>query len=67
MTGWLDPELWRLKGEILEPKKAETIEYFVRAVDLIRSNGSKLLELRAATSLAAACKCRDDEMMRVVF
>ena len=66
MTGWLDPELWRLKGEILEPKKAETIEYFGRAVDLIRS-GSKLLELRAATSLAAACKCRDDEMMRVVF
>lgn len=53
---WMDAELHRLKGIVLgapplaDAKSAEL--HFRRALDIAGSQGAKLLELRAATSLA---------------
>ena len=56
-TGWLTPELLRLKGELLllqsTPAAAETVEdLFRQALDWARRQGALSWELRAATSLA---------------
>jgi len=50
------PELWRLKGELLQCGAAASLDTAERclqeALDLARSNASPALELRAATGLA---------------
>ena len=56
-TGWLTPELLRLKGELLllqsTPASAETAErLFRQALDEARRQEALAWELRAATSLA---------------
>jgi len=56
-TGWLTPELLRLKGELLllqsTPAAAETVEdLFRQALDGARRQEALAWELRAATSLA---------------
>jgi len=56
-TGWLTPELLRLKGELLllqnTPAAAETVEdLFRQALDEARRQEALAWELRAATSLA---------------
>jgi predicted ATPase len=53
--GFYEPELYRLKGEILLKKTgtaAEAAAYYQQAFDLARRQGAKSLELRAGTSLA---------------
>jgi predicted ATPase len=53
---WYDPELYRLKGELLLQQssdgQAEAESCFHHALDIARSQQAKSLELRAATSLA---------------
>ena len=59
---WYDAELYRLKGELmLQPSgsgvpsaepEAEAEPCFLRAIDIARSQGARLFELRAAMSLA---------------
>jgi predicted ATPase len=56
-TGWLTPELLRLKGELLllqsTPAVVETVEHLFRqALDESRRQEALSWELRAATSLA---------------
>ena len=53
---WCDAELWRVRGEILQrvdhqdPSRA--IQCFSKAIELARTRGATLWELRAALSLA---------------
>jgi predicted ATPase len=51
-----EPELYRLKGELLlqqpQPDKEQVELYFLYAVDLARHRQAKALELRATLSLA---------------
>ena len=53
---WFEPELYRLKGEALVANKfvgiAEVEAYILEAIELARSRGAKLWELRAAILLA---------------
>jgi len=53
---WLDAELHRKKGELLlvgtDADAADAEREFGHAIDIARSQSAKLLELRAATSLA---------------
>jgi predicted ATPase len=55
---WIVPELWRLKGcahllpNQTRSEDAQAADCFGRAVDCARQQGSRVLELRAATSLA---------------
>jgi predicted ATPase len=53
---WYEPELYRLKGELLlqqsSDNQAEAESCFHHALDIARSQQAKSLELRAATSLA---------------
>ncbi|MCC2662848.1 MAG: hypothetical protein K0S35_770, partial [Geminicoccaceae bacterium] len=53
---WIEPELYRLKGELLLAlPEADTIEAeacFRRAIATAREHGARMLELRTATSLA---------------
>jgi predicted ATPase len=53
---WSEPELYRLKGELLlqqsSDNQAEAESCFRHALDLARNQQAKSLELRAATSLA---------------
>jgi predicted ATPase len=53
---WYEPELYRLKGELLlqqtSDKQAEAESCFRRALDLARTQQAKSLELRTATSLS---------------
>jgi len=49
---WLEPELYRLRGEILRPSDATEAERsFHTAMEIARSQASTSLELRAALSL----------------
>jgi predicted ATPase len=62
-TGWLTPELLRLKGELLllqsTPAAAETVEdLFRQALDEARRQEALAWELRAATSLARLLRDR---------
>jgi predicted ATPase len=62
-TGWLTPELLRLKGELLllqsTPEAAETVEdLFRQALDEARRQEALAWELRAATSLARLLRDR---------
>jgi hypothetical protein len=51
---WLEPELHRLRGEVLQPADAAEAERaFVTALDAARNQASISLELRAALSLHA--------------
>jgi class 3 adenylate cyclase/predicted ATPase len=53
---WIEPELHRLRGELLlaqpEADAGEALAFFQRAITIACGNGAKMLELRAATSLA---------------
>jgi predicted ATPase len=53
---WYEPELYRLKGELLLQQnadyQAEAEDCFHHALDIARNQQAKSLELRAATSLA---------------
>jgi predicted ATPase len=53
---WYEPELYRLKGELLlqqnSANQAEAETCFQQAITIARSQQAKSLELRAATSLA---------------
>ena len=53
---WYEPELYRLKGELLlqqsSDNQAETEASFHKALDIARSQQAKSFELRIATSLA---------------
>jgi DNA-binding SARP family transcriptional activator len=52
---WWDAELHRLRGDILHQQgapKPEVAACYQRAIEIAREQGSKSLELRAATSLA---------------
>jgi TOMM system kinase/cyclase fusion protein len=53
---WYEPELYRLKGELLlqlsSDNQAEAENCFQQAITVARSQQAKSLELRAATSLA---------------
>jgi predicted ATPase len=53
---WYEPELYRLKGELLlqqtSDNQAEAETCFQHAISTARSQQAKSLELRAATSLA---------------
>jgi predicted ATPase len=53
---WFEPEVHRLHGELLlmadERSTADAETHFQRALTLAREQRAKLLELRAATSLA---------------
>jgi predicted ATPase len=53
---WYEPELYRLKGELLlqqtSDSQAEVETCFQHALSIARSQQAKSLELRAATSLA---------------
>jgi class 3 adenylate cyclase/predicted ATPase len=53
---WYQPELYRLKGELLLQQsldnQAEAENFFHHALDIARHQEAKSLELRAATSLA---------------
>ena len=53
---WFEPELHRLKGEILQsvykPALAEAETEFRQAITIARAQGARFWELRAATSLA---------------
>jgi predicted ATPase len=53
---WYDPELYRLKGELLlqqsSDNQAEAEDCFHHALDLARNQQAKSFELRTATSLA---------------
>lgn len=50
---WYEPELHRLRGELLPAARHEEQEAtFRRALDLAKAHGSRLFELRAAMSLA---------------
>jgi predicted ATPase len=55
-TRWYDPELYRLKGELLLQRsldhQAEAESCFYRALDIARNQQAKSFELRTATSLA---------------
>jgi len=58
-----EPELWRLKGELLlraerEGQRKEAERCFRRALSLARASAAKSLELRAAISLARASQAR---------
>ena len=48
---WMCPELWRIRGVVLSSSQ-ESEECFRHAIDVARKQESRLLELRAATSLA---------------
>jgi predicted ATPase len=63
-TGWLTPELLRLKGELLllqsTPAAVESVEdLFRRALDESRRQEALSWELRAATSLARLLRDQD--------
>jgi predicted ATPase len=53
---WYDPELYRLKGELLLQQnavnQAEAEDCFHHALDIARNQQAKSLELRTATSVA---------------
>ena len=53
---WYEPELYRLKGELLlqqsSDNQAEAETCFHHALDIARNQQAKSFELRAATSLA---------------
>ena len=52
---WYDAELYRLRGELLarrEDTRAQAAAEFQRAIEVARSQGARLFELRAAISLA---------------
>jgi class 3 adenylate cyclase/predicted ATPase len=53
---WIEPELYRLKGELLlalpEANTTEAEACFRHAIAIAREHSAKMLELRAATSLA---------------
>jgi predicted ATPase len=52
---WYEPELHHLKGELLAlagRSQSETASYFRRAVEVAAASSARLIELRAATSLA---------------
>ena len=53
---WYEPELYRLKGELLlqqsSDNQAEAETCFHQALDIARNQQAKSFELRAATSLA---------------
>ena len=53
---WIEPELHRLRGELLltqpEADAGEAQACFQRAIMIACGDGAKVLELRAATSLA---------------
>ena len=52
---WYDAELHRLRGELLarrEDTRAQAAAEFQRAIEVARSQGARLFELRAAISLA---------------
>jgi predicted ATPase len=69
---WIEAELYRLKGELVcvsSPTDCAQAElHFRRALDIARSRGERLFELRAATSLASfwQARRRSDEARRVV-
>ena len=54
--GWCEAELWRVRGELLlrapRPDPSPATDCFAKALEMARSRGAKLLELRAALSLA---------------
>ena len=76
-TGWLTPELLRLKGELSllqsTPPAAETVEdLFRQALDVARRQEALAWELRAATSLARLLRGRSRpaeavEILRPVY
>lgn len=53
---WFEPELHRLRGDLIVARlgglTGSPESQYLAAIDLARSQGSRLLELRAATSLA---------------
>ena len=62
-SGWITPELLRLKGELFllqgAPAAKETAEgLFLSALDAARLQGALSWELRAATSIARLMRCR---------
>jgi class 3 adenylate cyclase/predicted ATPase len=69
---WIEAELHRLKGELVclaSPTDCAQAElHFRQALDIARSRGERLLELRVATSLASFwhARRRSDEARRVV-
>jgi hypothetical protein len=64
---WLEPELHRVRGQLLQPTDpAEAERSFVTAIQVARNQASSSLELRAALSRHALvsgperCRARDD-------
>jgi predicted ATPase len=57
---WREPELYRLKGELLLQQSSDNQAYaetcFHHAIDIARNQQAKSFELRAATSLARLCQ-----------
>src|SRR5229473_2433348 len=51
---YYDPQLWRLKGELLkmQGKATEAEDCFQKAIEIARQQAAKSFELRASTSLA---------------
>jgi len=60
---WYEPELYRLKGELLlqqnSAKQADAESCFQHALDLARNQQAKSFELRAAMSLARLWQQQD--------
>ena len=56
---WLDSELHRTKGELLQADPVAAEGEFREAIDIAQKQTAKLLELRAVMSLARLWSARD--------